>query len=279
MKFFIVLQNDTNSQQDTDFLRCPQKDAFGNRPHHYTRMNELSTGDKIFHYTAGNITAISTVMKPAMLIYDKSDAIYYFIAKVHYEMFQNSLHVRSYWDDIKKLLPAQFSPFQKNGHDNAGFLYPCSEQFSSFLLKQLAILNPSDTTSKKLLESEVQIQSTARIGHQTYKNELLKLWNNECAICKINIPDLLIASHAKPWRDCNDDERVDPYNGLLLCAHHDALFDKGFISFDENGNIILCRELSNSSPVVYAIDIQMTINIHEKNIPYLIWHRSHVLRK
>lgn len=54
------------------------------------------------------------------------------------------------------------------------------------------------------------------------------------------MPQVLRASHAKPWRHCSDSERLDPDNGLPLVATLDALFDAGLITFDAGG----CMEIS-----------------------------------
>lgn len=279
MNFFIAMQNGFYEQQlKQQILSCPQKDTFGNIPHYYARMIELSKGDKIFHYTNGNIVAIGTVVKPTIAKLNNLDNTYFFISEVHYEIISNPLHVRSYWEEIKQLLPAEYSPFQKNGHDNGGFLYPCEENLSSLFMLKISLLNQLEPIMQEIIETDAKIQTKMRLGHQTYKDKLLQLWNKECVICKINIPELLRASHAKPWRDSNSQERLDPYNGLLLCAHHDALFDKGFISFNEYGELLLSNELLVSYPYIYAINPETKIQVYEENLKYLLWHQSYVFK-
>jgi putative restriction endonuclease len=49
----------------------------------------------------------------------------------------------------------------------------------------------------------------------------------------------LVASHCKPWRDANNDERLDGENGLLLTPSVDHLFDRGFIGFEDTGRLII----------------------------------------
>lgn len=280
MKFFIAMQNELYElQREQQILSCPQKDAFGNIPHYYARMIELSQGDKIFHYTNGNIVAIGIVDKPTVARFNESNNTYYFTSKIHYEIITNPLHIRSYWDELKQLLPTEYSAFQKNGHDNGGFLYPCDENLASLLIVKIALLNQTEPVMQEILETDAKIQTKMRLGHQAYKEKLLQLWNNECVICKINIQELLRASHAKPWRDSNNQERLDPYNGLLLCAHHDALFDKGFISFNEQGEILLSEELLKSDPYIYSINPDTKIYLYEENLRYILWHQSYVFKK
>ena len=61
-----------------------------------------------------------------------------------------------------------------------------------------------------------------------------------CALCKVSDKSLLIASHIKPWKNNEADEKTDIDNGFIFCPNHDRLFDKGFISFDGSGQIMAC---------------------------------------
>ena len=80
-----------------------------------------------------------------------------------------------------------------------------------------------------------------------FRKELLKEFSGKCAICDINDARFLIASHIIPYSDCKiKSEMYRSYNGLLLCVAHDALFDKHFITFDENGNILINNTINKS---------------------------------
>lgn len=80
-----------------------------------------------------------------------------------------------------------------------------------------------------------------------FKDTLLNEFKHQCCICHINIVQLLIASHIKPFRDCSYlIEAMDNNNGLLLCRNHDYLFDQGYISFDADGQIIISKEIANN---------------------------------
>lgn len=94
---------------------------------------------------------------------------------------------------------------------------------------------------------------------------------------------LLRASHAKPWKDANDAERLDVYNGLLLAAHLDAAFDKGLITLDENGVVIPGTTLSEETLVVLGLQKNRTLTLRvplrQQHQPYMAWHRTHVYKK
>jgi len=86
----------------------------------------------------------------------------------------------------------------------------------------------------------------ARRGQGRFRRELLKLWDNCCAVTGCSVTEALRASHAKPWRRSSDAERLDPHNGLPLLGTLDALFDAGLIGFDAQGEMKVSARLNAS---------------------------------
>lgn len=124
--------------------------------------------------------------------------------------------------------------------------------------------------------TEGHAEIKTRIGQDIYKQGLMDLWGGCCALTGISIPLLLRASHAKPWAECTSDgERLDPYNGFLLAAHVDALFDRFAISFDVDGRILIRDDLPLDEleriGVVPGMQIQ---GIDERHKSYLNWHET-----
>ncbi|CBL45781.1 Hypothetical protein HDN1F_21980 [gamma proteobacterium HdN1] len=65
-----------------------------------------------------------------------------------------------------------------------------------------------------------------RVGPNIYRKAMLEYWDGTCAVTGIAIPEMRRASHALPWAECSSDaERLDVFNGFLLAANLDALFD------------------------------------------------------
>jgi len=89
-------------------------------------------------------------------------------------------------------------------------------------------------------------ESTATVkvrrGQQFFRQSILSAYGLRCCISGINIPSLLVASHIKPWRDFPE-ERLDPRNGLCLSNLHDAAFDEGLITLDNQLRVILSKRL------------------------------------
>ena len=86
-----------------------------------------------------------------------------------------------------------------------------------------------------------------RRGQQFFRQTVLNVYGVRCCITGINIPRLLVASHIKPWRDSSD-ERLDPRNGLCLSSLHDAAFDAGLITLDEQFKLVLSKRLKEYLP-------------------------------
>jgi hypothetical protein len=123
--------------------------------------------------------------------------------------------------------------------------------------------------------TERQIVIAARLGQGKFRQRLIDEWQC-CAVTGCGDLELLRASHIKPWRDGNNHERLSPDNGLLLSAHLDAAFDRGFISFSDDGRILVNKEkLTDSDASALGIDQNMRLHsIRPEHIHYLNVHRA-----
>jgi putative restriction endonuclease len=125
---------------------------------------------------------------------------------------------------------------------------------------------------KDISVTERQNLTLSRIGQGKFRNELIKYWSG-CSITKIDKVNLLVASHIKPWRESNNFERLDVFNGLLLLPNYDKLFDKGYINFDEKGKIRISKYLSESDISILNINKEIRLtNIEHKHKEYLHYH-------
>ena len=88
------------------------------------------------------------------------------------------------------------------------------------------------------------------------------------------------ASHAKPWADANDAERLDPANGLPLAVHLDALFDAGLISFDSQGKMMLSPKLSQEVIALWGLSGEVCLRKphSDRQEKYLRYHRENVFQ-
>jgi len=112
---------------------------------------------------------------------------------------------------------------------------------------------------------------------ENFKQALIVEFDGKCAICSLSKNNLLVASHIKPYCLCDDTrERIDHDNGLLLCSIHDALFDKGLISFDEDGKIMISSEIINDKMLLKEFNINEKTRLSNK---YLNGNRINYLKQ
>jgi predicted restriction endonuclease len=93
-----------------------------------------------------------------------------------------------------------------------------------------------------------------RIGQDIFRDALTEYWGGRCPLTGITEPALLRASHIVPWSDCNDEQRLDVHNGLLLSALWDAAFDQGLVSFDDDGAALASSSLSATARLALGIE-------------------------
>jgi hypothetical protein len=128
--------------------------------------------------------------------------------------------------------------------------------------------------------TETEALRAARLGQTKFRNQLMDRWDRRCAATGLPLPELLRASHIKPWRDSSAQERLDPDNGLLLAVHVDGLFDRGLISFDDEGAIVRSPMLSEDLIRALGLDQLPAIKgLSEGSRAYLAQHREHYLKR
>ena len=133
--------------------------------------------------------------------------------------------------------------------------------------KQTATLSRSTEAERLVLQ---------RVGQDVFRAGLLDYWDGRCAVTGLAVPDLLRASHIKPWAACaSDAERPDVFNGLLLAPHLDAAFDRGLITVADNGLVIVSSRLSDHDQKLLGLDIPLRIGgLAPGHRSYLAWHRT-----
>ena len=141
--------------------------------------------------------------------------------------------------------------------------------------KEVSLVGENSSLSK-----EEKLQAVkARIGQGKYRKKLLE----QCPFCPVTLVSddrLLIASHIKPWAASEQHEKTDPMNGFMFTPTIDYLFDQGFISFEDNKQMLISPWLSK--PTIQRLNIkplrlveQLPVNGREK---YLNYHREKIFK-
>lgn len=135
-----------------------------------------------------------------------------------------------------------------------------------------------DQLPATLRGTEVERMVRQRVGQQTFRNAMLDYWGGACAVTGLTVTEALRASHAKPWTECHSDaERLDVFNGFLLSANLDALFDRFLISFADDGVLLTSPVLSDSARDLLGLRGALRLRwIAQEHRPYLAFHRTRV---
>ena len=158
--------------------------------------------------------------------------------------------------------------------DGTAKIYADSKRKLHDMVKQI----DEDLDEFHLYGDEREAVTKIRVNQGFFRNILLEKYQS-CALCKVSDKSLLIASHIKPWRNSESDEKTDIDNGFIFCPNHDRLFDKGFISFDDSGQIMISEELDETNRTFTNVKEGIKIELTEGNKRYLEFHRDNVFRK
>lgn len=305
MQSFVVMQGQTYlEEKELGIIWSLQQDSSGKERHSRLRMIEVNEGDRIFHYVKGNIVAISVAKtgcqmasKPSTMQNQERWNEDGYLVEVDYLELEVPVNVRSKFEAILPLLPIKYSPFQTDANGNQGYLYPCNDELAIKLLELIGDLNIYQVDEEQLelaigtvvqterntfipiiTETESELKTKIRLGQQKFREGLLPLWDHKCVLCEIELPALLRASYSKPWKDGTSSERVDPYNGVLLCCNHDALYENGFIAFDGQGRLHISSQIAEEDYEKYSMHSLMKIARTEENKPYFKWHKRHLFK-
>lgn len=129
---------------------------------------------------------------------------------------------------------------------------------------------------KDIKNTEKEDIITGRIGQQTFKDKLIKLYGGRCVVTGAR--QLLNAAHIKPWAKATDYERLDPFNGFLLSPVYDRAFDEGLITFDDSGVIVLSDAVVPDADALGIRPDARISNLSPFSAPYLEFHRLKIFR-
>jgi hypothetical protein len=190
-------------------------------------------------------------------------------------------------DDVLRKYYDIFRDENSDGHRHYSSALKNYREFLEYLDKQKDICVSADKIDDEINRIEYGLDKIedpekltiikSRIGQTRFRAGLLEKYK-KCQLCSIDIEDLLVASHIKPWFKSAGEEKLDLNNGLLLCCLHDKLFDLGLISFNENGNIVIVDRIDKELYKDLNININTKIDVGAKTREYLNWHRENIFK-
>lgn len=132
-------------------------------------------------------------------------------------------------------------------------------------------------TAKLPQSTEAERWGVQRVGQKLFRDALLDFWQGKCCVTGLAVEGLLRASHIKPWSKCETtEERLDVFNGLLLAPHVDALFDGGWISFADDGSVMVSPSLGAEARQALGVSAKWSVvGLSPSHQHYLAYHRRH----
>lgn len=288
MRYWWVNQNQTFEHElRGDYLWSPKRKRNGHRNPFYEYMREVAPGDVVFSFVEGAIAAIGIVAShgyeaPKPLEFGQVgahwDQIGWRVDVRFRRLGLASIRPAEHMARLARLLPSRYAPLRANGHGlQSIYLTLLSEPFAlaladligrpaHALIQERRLADAADVpVGQGLAEwEEHQIATVrddialpptqkqalvlARRGQGVFKQRVMQI-EQRCRLTGVDRIEHLRASHCKPWRDADNRERLDGENGLLLTPDADHLFDRGFLSFDDEGRVLI-------SPVAHRPSLQ-----------------------
>lgn len=306
---------------DGGYLWSPKRNRNGNRNPFYEFMREVAPGDIVFSFCDTRIAALGIVSgycreSPKPEEFGTAGTNWSQIGwrvGVRWQRLANTIRPKDHIDRLRSDLPRKYAPLTPEGN---GLQSVYLTQVGAALASSLFALIGREATSiqeighavrrvefdSPALEPDIEewehrvelgiagdstIRETqrtalvqARKGQGLFRDSVRAV-ERACRITKVERLEHLIASHIQPWRDSSNEERLDGENGLLLTPTVDHLFDKGFISFENSGRLIVSPVADPESLRRMGIDPGGGFNVgefSEGQRRYLQSHRDNVLR-
>jgi len=315
MRYWWVNQNQTYRHEvQGGYLWSPKRNANGARNPFYESMREVAPGDLIFSFVDTRILAIGIARSyswesPKPREFGNAGQNWEGIGwkvKVSFTELANKMRPKDHIDVLRPLLPERYSPLQATGNGLQSVYLtevptPLAEVLMGLIGNEVAPLiqtargvTPVSADDLDFWESKLEqdvandptVPETVRLalvrarkGQGLFKERVSQI-ESRCRITGVDNPVHLIGSHCKPWRDSTNEERLDGENGLLLTPSIDHLFDRGFISFENKGTLIVSPVAHRPSLQRMGIDTTRVINVGgftSGQKRFLDFHRNSVL--
>jgi hypothetical protein len=303
------------------YVWCPKRKKNGFQNHFYETLREVQQGDLIFSFANAHLQAVGVAKSPCYScprpdefgkVGEAWDLLGWRV-DVGFQKFMHPLRITSVADKIVHLLPSRHSPIQANGHGNQGaYLAEVSAALTRTLLElaeptllclmgssvvqdniesgfsdPVVLIEWEDLLQAKIAANDLISETTrkalifARRGQGKFKENVAK-FERSCRLTQVENPGHLIASHIKPWRESDNDERLSGGNGLLLTPSIDHLFDRGFISFANEGEVLISPSADKESLSRMGVRCDSPIFVGRFNCDqkhFLDYHRKEIFLK
>jgi len=307
MRYWWVNQNQTYKYEvPGGFMWSPFKNANGARNPFYENMDKVQPGDLVFAYAQQQVKAIGIAQKraysaPKPASFENASNNWSqigWLVEVEFSQLNYPVVPKEHLQVIGKYLTTKSAPLDETGRGKERYLVELKEGLALAMIQisraplelMTRELAPAiDLESDYEIELEIQarhlegdpekIQLTkSRRGQGIFKANV-RLVEDHCRVTGVTNIKHLRASHIKPWSVSSKEEKLDGFNGLLLSPHVDHLFDRGFISFKNGGDLLVSKELNPIVLEQWNIEDSANVGAFKANQgKYLEFHRDVVFQ-
>ncbi|MEQ3727741.1 MAG: HNH endonuclease signature motif containing protein [Tateyamaria sp.] len=297
-----------------NYLWSPTVRTDGARNEFYENMKRVRPGDVVFAFAGGEIKAVGVCSAPAILAPKPREfgatgdawSNEGWRLPVEFTRLRRPFRPKEHMEVLQPTLPDKYSPIQPNGNGNQGaYLAAVPIAMADAVIDLLgtrwaeidfgAISKPtyqaeafeaSEEAVEQELRNRTDLDETEKLqlvksrrGQGVYRKNL-EGFENACRITRVANLRHLRASHIKPWRASTTYEKLDGNNGLLLSPHIDHLFDQGFITFTDEGSLVVSQESDADTMIRWGIEPEGNYGpFRAEQLPYLAFHREFVFKR
>lgn len=315
MRFWWVNHKQTVEQEVGEgYLWSPVREAGGARSQFYNNMRVAMPGDLVISYAHGLIKYVGQVddfaiPAPKPNSFGSTGAYWSdkgWLLPVSWEALGSPVRPKDKLDQFSALLPTKYSPIspKTGGGSQKAYLAEISQGVFEVVLGRTAesfsmggefearpqAVDALEKSIEKSIADDVHLDETtkrqmvlARKGQGLFRSNVEARGGAVCRLTGVQNAKLLTASHIQPWRVCTTaSERLSGANGLMLAPHVDRLFDRGFISFENDGKVLVSRALKNEDLMRLGLSEAVsrgTAAFDSEQSLFLEYHRSYVFLK
>jgi len=282
-------------------------------------MREVAPGDMVFSYRKGHIVACGLITsdcyqspKP-----DEFGKIGENWSGIGWRVDVRYIDVSPFSpkDQLERITPfltLKHAPLKMNGRGKEFYLTKISAEFAGIIIdalgsaarncrKEAAQFDLHESTEifanaveeqveqymAEKVRADIHIPETtrlaivkARVGQGIFREEVSKV-EKHCRLTGVKDGNHLVASHIKPWKDSDNRERLSGQNGLMLTPTPDHLFDKGYISFGDDGRLLYASRVNREALAKMKIP-EEGFNVGSftnEQIAFLQYHRGYIFKK
>ncbi|RYD63387.1 MAG: HNH endonuclease [Verrucomicrobiaceae bacterium] len=258
-KAFWVNQGGTYlAERKAGLLWAPERTVKGGERAHWESMSDVQPGDVVFTYSNSHLRGYAIATTAAVSMerpYDVGHAYTSIqggrVVFCTYHVLTAPVRLAALTANpllLAELRSGRNAVLDVRGRVSQKYLCQISPLAADLLASAVGIkVGHIGKSAQPLSATTVRRLVDARLGQGKFRDDLMTAYGETCPVTSLAIRPLLRASHIKPWTSSNNDERLDPENGILLAAGVDAAFDKGFFSFNDQGLLL-------SKPVIGPIE-------------------------